>query len=128
MEDARAWWSESFRQVQNTLLAVQSLSQSTAKNHQRFLEGQQAAQKTFQLMVDSQRLLLEGLLTNVPAMGHASRLESKVEADLAVRERPAPLPSLPAAPQPPQPPSTARKRRNLLPEAFQDHPVVFCFG
>ena len=57
------WWQEAFSQVQNTLLAVQALQQQTAKTHQKFLEGQETAQRTFQMMVESQRRLMDTLLT-----------------------------------------------------------------
>ncbi len=55
------WAQQAFQEVQTTLLAVQALQQQTAKTHQKFLEGQEAAQKTFQMLVENQRLMMQAL-------------------------------------------------------------------
>ena len=58
--------TEAFQSVQGSLAAMQSLQQQTAMAHQRFLEGQEAAQRTFQAMVESQQRLVETMLGGAP--------------------------------------------------------------
>ena len=48
--------------VQEGLRAMQVLQQQTAEAHQRFLEGQEAAHKTIQLVMEGQQRLVEGTL------------------------------------------------------------------
>ena len=109
---APGWWQEAFQQVQNTLLAVQALQQQTAKTHQKFLEGQEAAQKTFQVMVESQRRLMEGMATGI--------------APAREMERPAPPPKA-AAPAPQQaqapPPAKSAPASAPAPQAVAPSPA-----
>ena len=48
--------------VQEGLRAMQALQQQTAAAHERFLEGQEAAHKTFQMVMESQQRLVESSL------------------------------------------------------------------
>ncbi|HRX85035.1 MAG TPA: SDR family NAD(P)-dependent oxidoreductase [Phycisphaerae bacterium] len=50
-----------YQVVQEGLRAMQALQQQTASAHQRFLEGQEQAHRTFQLVMESQQRLFERL-------------------------------------------------------------------
>jgi acyl transferase domain-containing protein/NAD(P)-dependent dehydrogenase (short-subunit alcohol dehydrogenase family) len=52
--------SEVLAVVQEGLRAMQALQQQTAAAHQRFLEGQELAHKTFQKVIESQQQLIAG--------------------------------------------------------------------
>ena len=79
--------AEAFRSVQSNIAALQTLQQQTAAAHQRFLEGQELAQRTFQQVLEGQQRLVERL------MGGASATLPAIAAPAA----PAPLPVAPAA-------------------------------
>jgi len=51
-----------YQTVQEGLRAMQALQQQTAAAHQRFLEGQEQAQRTFQAVMESQQRLFERLV------------------------------------------------------------------
>ena len=80
---------EAFGQVQASLLAMQALQHQAAQTHQRFLEGQGAAMRTFQTLVEGQQQLMARL-------GHGG---ASAPAE-SFRFAPAPSPMAPAAPQP----------------------------
>ena len=52
--------------VQEGLRAMQAIQQQTAAAHQRFLEGQEAAHRTFQAVMEGQRRLMEGTGSAAP--------------------------------------------------------------
>ncbi|HOI43035.1 MAG TPA: SDR family NAD(P)-dependent oxidoreductase, partial [Elusimicrobiales bacterium] len=52
--------SEAMRITQESMAAMQRLQEQTAILHARFLEGQEAAQRSFQALIDQQRLMLGG--------------------------------------------------------------------
>ncbi|MEE9293744.1 MAG: SDR family NAD(P)-dependent oxidoreductase, partial [Phycisphaerae bacterium] len=54
--------------VQEGLRAMQALQQQTAAAHQRFLETQEQAQKTFQMVMEGQQRLVERTLGLAPAV------------------------------------------------------------
>ncbi len=55
---------EALQLTQQSMQALQNLQEQTAKLHQQFLEGQQAATRSFMQLVDQQRQMLQG---TVPA-------------------------------------------------------------
>ena len=79
--------------VQEGLRAMQALQQQTAEAHQRFLEGQEAAHKTFQLVMESQQQLVASSLgapVTSPAMS--------VSPPIAVPQPAAAAPAMPPVP------------------------------
>ncbi|KAF0153808.1 MAG: erythronolide synthase, partial [Elusimicrobia bacterium] len=64
--------SEAMRITQESMAAMQRLQEQTAVLHARFLEGQEAAQRSFQALIDQQRALLGGIPMPFPA-GDAMR-------------------------------------------------------
>ena len=74
--------AHAFAVVQEGLRAMQALQQQTAAAHERFLQTQEQAHKTFQMVLDSQQRLVAGVLGQPVA----------------------PLPPLAAAPPPPPAP------------------------
>ena len=58
---------EALRVVNDGLRAMQALQQQTAEAHQRFLEGQALAHRTFQSMMEGQQRLLERAVGLAPA-------------------------------------------------------------
>ncbi len=52
--------SSAMRLTQQNIEALQSIQQQTAKLHQQFLEGQQAATRSFMQLVEQQRQLMSG--------------------------------------------------------------------
>ncbi len=81
---------EALRITQQSLQALQSLQEQTAKLHQQFLEGQQAATQSFMGLVQQQQQLMQG-----PALG-APR--STMEPHVQPAPVAAALRSTPAAP------------------------------
>ena len=79
--------------VQEGLRAMQVLQQQTAEAHLRFLEGQESAHKTIQLVMEGQQRLVEGGLGVVPRPTSGPR-QAQASATLGSR------PSAPAAPAP----------------------------
>jgi NAD(P)-dependent dehydrogenase (short-subunit alcohol dehydrogenase family)/acyl carrier protein len=111
--------------VQEGLRAMQALQQQTAKAHERFLEGQELAHKTFQQVIASQQRLMEHalgapVLTPAPALPQApvydtprhtpklAEVESVTPAAQSAAPEPAPVKVtdtvIPVAPAPAAPP------------------------
>ncbi|MCZ7649054.1 MAG: SDR family NAD(P)-dependent oxidoreductase [Planctomycetota bacterium] len=65
-----AYSSEALQAIQANMLALQSLQEQTANLHRQFLEGQQAAVRTFQMLIEQQHQVLAGgaLLAPAPAL------------------------------------------------------------
>ncbi|MCK4690329.1 MAG: acyltransferase domain-containing protein, partial [Desulfuromonadales bacterium] len=58
---------DALRMTQQSLQTLQSLQEQTARLHQQFLEGQQAATQSFFKLVEQQRQLVQGVPTsNIP--------------------------------------------------------------
>ncbi|MGE0490702.1 MAG: SDR family NAD(P)-dependent oxidoreductase [Vulcanimicrobiota bacterium] len=60
-------FQDAFQSVQSTLSAMQAMAQQTAEAHQRFLEGQEQAQRTFQKMVEGQQSLVAQMMGQTPS-------------------------------------------------------------
>jgi len=88
-----------FQTVQEGLRAMQALQQQTAAAHQQFLDGQQLAHRTFQMVIESQQRLFEKL-SGLP-----------VSAASPVPYFPSPVPSEPAVPATPPAPVAAPSPR-----------------
>ncbi len=72
---AQAFASDALRIAQESMAALQKMQEQTAMLHTRFLEGQEAAQRSFQALVDQQQQLFSGapaaalpVFTPAPAM------------------------------------------------------------
>jgi len=80
---------DAIRLVQQGIAAMQDLQRQTAEAHQRFLEGQEQAQRSFQSLIEQQQTLLRGAPA-LPAQSHQSRpkFETRLERS-AVNESPA---------------------------------------
>ncbi|MBD1399133.1 SDR family oxidoreductase [Pelobacter sp. M08fum] len=81
--------SAALRLSQQNIEALQSISQQTAKLHQQFLEGQQAATRSFMQLVEQQRQLLGGRAIT-PAVPVAIAEAVPSIATPPVAEQPAP--------------------------------------
>ncbi len=78
--------------VQEGLRAMQALQQQTAEAHQRFLQGQELAQQTFQKVLEHQQRLVEHSLgmpvsapENLPPIAQMPRYDTPVPAPAAVQ-------------------------------------------
>ena len=107
--------------VQEGLRAMQALQQQTAAAHQRFLEGQELAHKTVQMVMESQQRLMTGSL-GLPVADHpVTPTAATVPPPEAVAPGLAPAPAArPAAPTVPLAPAAAAIR-SLAPQ--NDIPV-----
>ncbi|MDQ7772684.1 MAG: beta-ketoacyl synthase N-terminal-like domain-containing protein, partial [Elusimicrobiales bacterium] len=86
--------SEAMRITQESMAAMQRLQEQTAILHARFLEGQEAAQRSFQALIDQQRVTLGGSPAPLPAFTPAA---------MPAAQTPAPVRAVPAAPAAPAP-------------------------
>ncbi len=109
--------------VQEGLRAMQTLQQQTAEAHQRFLEGQESAHRTIQMVMESQQRLVDGgsnvlypvvAATHHPAAGAPAPPHTPVAVEPAAVSKPAPTPSLPAPPEAAPPPAAAVAADTLL--------------
>ncbi len=99
--------SAALRLTQQNIEALQSISQQTARLHQQFLEGQQAATRSFMQLVEQQRQLLNGhpaapVVPTVVAPTHNPSCQQSGELSPAVSSQAA----LPVAEQPARSEST----------------------
>ncbi len=115
--------------VQEGLRAMQTLQQQTAEAHQRFLEGQESAHRTIQMVIESQQRLVDGgsnvphqvvPATHQPAAGAPAPPHTPVAVEpvaLAALSTPAPTPSLPVPPEaaPVDPPDEGDARAHVDP-------------
>ena len=93
--DAPTHLAGALQVVQEGLRAMQALQQQTAEAHQRFLEGQEVAHKTVQMVMETQQRLVAGSL-NVPVAGPTTSVTAPI--DPPHRETAAPaVPAVPAA-------------------------------
>lgn len=77
---------EAIRLVQQGLSAMQQLQQQTAEAHQRFLAGQEQAQRAFQAMIEGQQRLVTSTIyeRGLPATGDKQPM-ARGHADLEVQ-------------------------------------------
>ncbi len=61
---AHAFTSDALRVAQESMAALQRMQEQTALLHARFLEGQEAAQRSFQALVDQQQQMFSGAPLN----------------------------------------------------------------
>ncbi|MDT8287818.1 MAG: phosphopantetheine-binding protein, partial [Elusimicrobiales bacterium] len=86
--------SEAMRVTQESMAAMQRLQEQTAILHARFLEGQEAAQRSFQALIDQQRVMLGGSPAPLPAF---------TPSVMPAAQTPAPVQTVPAAAAAPAP-------------------------
>jgi acyl transferase domain-containing protein len=131
-----------YQVVQEGLHAMQALQQQTASAHQRFLEGQEQAQRTFQAVLENQQRMLERLAglpvtpTTVPAatappVAPAAPVPAAsataVPAQPSFSGQPIPAQPVPAHPAPPSSPPPASKPAAVglaNPQAAESQPVA----
>ncbi|MEI7529096.1 MAG: SDR family NAD(P)-dependent oxidoreductase, partial [Elusimicrobiota bacterium] len=90
---AHAFTSDALRVAQESMAALQRMQEQTALLHARFLEGQEAAQRSFQALVDQQQQLFSGApLSPLPAFQPAPAARPVQAAPT-----PMPIPAQPAA-------------------------------
>jgi acyl transferase domain-containing protein/NAD(P)-dependent dehydrogenase (short-subunit alcohol dehydrogenase family) len=65
---ASGFLSESLRAAQESLNTLQKMQEQTALLHTRFLEGQEAAQRHFQALVEQQQQLFASILSGAPVL------------------------------------------------------------
>lgn len=105
---------QALRDAQENMLALQKLGEQTAQLHRQFLEGQEKAQRTFQMLLEQQHRLVNvslGLAPPPPAPSAPSALEV-----LAARER--------VAVPPPPPPARSTPRSEPRPAPVPVHAVT----
>ncbi len=90
-----------FRVVEEGIRAMQSLQQQTASAHQRFLEGQEEAQRSFQKVIQSQQQMFAQIgsggvvMPSAPVQPIAAPTPQRAAAPVATT--PAPQPAAPAS-------------------------------
>ena len=89
--------SEALRITQESMAALQKLQEQTALLHARFLEGQEAAQRSFQTLLDQQQQLFTGAPTTAASFQAPVFAPPVFSAPAPAQVRPA---AVPAAPQP----------------------------
>ena len=124
-QDAPADLAGALQVVQEGLRAMQALQQQTAAAHQKFLEGQELAHKTVQMVMETQQRLVAGSLGMSVDQHPAPPLE--VAAPITVSHLAPAMPAGPPAPVPPVVPASAATvpssaQRNDVP-ADRDDPV-----
>ncbi|MGE3180060.1 MAG: hypothetical protein AB7N71_00380, partial [Phycisphaerae bacterium] len=103
--------SHAFQLAQEGLRAMQSLQQQTAYAHQKFLEGQEAAHRSFQMvMQQQQRMLDQSVGLPIAPLTHVPTYTPPLQPSFV--PAPAPAPYIPqphtyASPVPLQPASSA---------------------
>jgi len=98
--------SDALRTTQESMAALQKIQEQTALLHARFLEGQEAAQRSFQALIDQQQRIFSGAPAQViqspsaglsaeggPAELLSARSSAAVPASSAPMERPSEQPA-----------------------------------
>ena len=104
-QDAPADLAGALQVVQEGLRAMQALQQQTAAAHQKFLEGQELAHKTVQMVMEKQQRLVAGSLGMSVDQHPAPPPEGA--APIAVSHLASAVPAGPPAPVPPVVPAAA---------------------
>jgi acyl transferase domain-containing protein/NAD(P)-dependent dehydrogenase (short-subunit alcohol dehydrogenase family) len=86
----QAYAGEALRVTQESMAALQKMQEQTALLHTRFLEGQEAAQRSFQALIDQQQQFFTGAPTTAPAFQLPPARSAAAPASLPV---PAPAPA-----------------------------------
>ncbi len=81
---------DAIRLVQQGIAAMQDLQRQTAEAHQRFLEGQEQAQRSFQSLIEQQQTLLRGAPA-LPAQSHQSRPQFETRPERSAVNDPPPV-------------------------------------
>ncbi|OGR64160.1 MAG: hypothetical protein A2X31_12880 [Elusimicrobia bacterium GWB2_63_22] len=89
----QAYASDALRVTQESMAALQKMQEQTAILHARFLEGQEAAQRSFQSLLDQQQQFFGGTPVALPSP--APRMAAPAPVQL-----PVPAPAAPAQPAP----------------------------
>ncbi len=77
---------DAIRLVQQGIAAMQDLQRQTAEAHQRFLEGQEQAQRSFQMLIEQQQSLLRGAPALPASVAQKpTQLEQRIERVPAMR-------------------------------------------
>jgi len=110
--------------VQEGLRAMQALQQQTAEAHQRFLEGQELAHKTVQMVMETQQRLVAGSL-GMPVAAHPV-MPTSVTAPTAAPHLETAAPAMPPVPvaRPAAPVGPPAPAATPLPPAPQDEVPV----
>ncbi|HTU89480.1 MAG TPA: beta-ketoacyl synthase N-terminal-like domain-containing protein, partial [Gemmataceae bacterium] len=82
--------AQALQMTRDSLAALQRMQEQTAQLHRQFLDGQDAAQRTVQILVEQQQRLLQASL-GLPVAGVASEEQSR-DREGAVGEQLQPLP------------------------------------
>ena len=116
--DATQSMAHAFAVVQEGLRAMQALQQQTAAAHERFLQTQEQAHKTFQMVLDSQQRLVAGALGQPVAPLPPLAAPAPVPAPAPqVVAPPAPTYVAPPPPPSPEPPVVAAPQPTAAPVA-----------
>ena len=94
--DAPTHLSGALQVVQEGLRAMQALQRQTAEAHQRFLEGQELAHRTVQMVMETQQRLVAGSL-GMP-VAHQPAMTTAVATPLAAQHPETAAPAMPANP------------------------------
>ncbi len=95
--------SEAIRLAQLNIEALQTISQQTAKLHQQFLEGQQAATRSFMQLVEQQRQLINGTTVTTPAPNAGASVDRHLARPSAEIPSAAPSSAIPPVADQPTP-------------------------
>jgi len=88
--------SDALRIAQESMAALQKMQEQTALLHARFLEGQEAAQRSFQALVDQQQQIFSGVpAAQLPAFqpAPAYRPAAVIQAPVPQVQAPSPAPA-----------------------------------
>ncbi len=88
----QAYASDALRITQESMAALQKMQEQTAILHTRFLEGQEAAQRSFQTLLDQQQQFFGG----APAQPSPAYQPAPAPRAAVPAYQPAPAPALPA--------------------------------
>ena len=93
----RPFADEALRITQESMAALQQMQEQTALLHARFLEGQEAAQRSFQALIDQQRAFYAGGPLPQFQMPQPAQFQAPVPQAPAPQTAPAPAPVAPQA-------------------------------
>ena len=94
---AQAYACDALRIAQESMAALQKMQEQTALLHARFLEGQEAAQRSFQALVDQQQQLFSGAQTGLPVFQPAAPAQKAAPSAISAATQPQAQPARPAA-------------------------------
>src|SRR6056297_2790509 len=115
--------SAALRLTQQNIEALQTISQQTAKLHQQFLEGQQAATRSFMQLVEQQRQLISGSTATLSVPATGASVDSYSVRQSAEMKPAVPSPAAPPVAEQPAPSESAVPRVTAA-TVTDDAPVV----